>query len=63
MNNLISHSCSSLLEEKSKEPDINNEPKKAETFGEPAEEPIYATVDAIVEAIKRYSPEKEDFEL
>ena len=44
MNNLISHSCSSLLEEKNKEPDINNEPKIAETFEEPAEEPIYATV-------------------
>ena len=45
MNNLISHSCSSLLEEKNKEPDIkNNEPQVAETFEEPAEEPIYATV-------------------
>lgn len=44
MNNLISHSCSSLLEEKNKEPDMNNEQKVAETFEEPAEEPIYATV-------------------
>jgi len=44
MNNLISHSCSSLLEEKNKEPDIKNEPQVAETFEEPAEEPIYATV-------------------
>ena len=44
MNNLISHSCSSLLEEKNKEPDIKNESQVAETFEEPAEEPIYATV-------------------
>ena len=33
-----------VLEEKNKEPDINNEPQVAETFEEPAEEPIYATV-------------------
>jgi len=44
MNDLISHSCSSLLEKKNKEPDIKNEPQVAETFEEPAEEPIYATV-------------------